>query len=327
MFKRRGIVNIIRNFLFTLVNKEFLIFLFFLCLSGIFWLLMTLNETYEMEFRIPVRVVNIPNNVVLTSQETDTVRVTLRDKGLMLVSYQYGDGLKTINVNFKSYARLSNSFVIPSADIQRMLYHQLSASTKISGIKSDRMEFFFNYGECKKVPVEYSGRVTPEELYVSSEVKYSPDRVTVYSTRDKLDSIKVIHTEQLNYTNFRDTLSITCRPKAMKGVKVVPSSLKIHFITDVLTEESIDNIPIIGINMPEGKVLRTFPSKVSVRFVTGIRQFKKLSPKDFYVIVDYDEIKAHPTEKFNVILRLHPNGVSRATLNMKQVDYLIEDEN
>ena len=85
MFKRRGIVKIFRNFLFTLVNKECLIFLFFLCLSGIFWLLMTLNETYEMEFRIPVRVVNIPNNVVLTSEETDTVRVTLRDKGLMLV--------------------------------------------------------------------------------------------------------------------------------------------------------------------------------------------------------------------------------------------------
>ena len=326
MFKRRGIVKIFRNFLFTLVNKEFLIFLFFLCLSGIFWLLMTLNETYEMEFRIPVRVVNIPNNVVLTSEETDTVRVTLRDKGLMLVSYQYGDGIKPIIVNFKSYARSSSSFVVPTADIQRMLYQQLSASTKIAGIKSDRMEFFFNYGECKKVPIEYSGRVAPEELYFISEVKYSPDSVTVYSTRDKLDSIHVIYTEPLNYTNFRDTLNITCRPKTMKGVKVVPSSIKIRFITDVLTEESIDNIPIIGINMPEGKVLRTFPSKVSVSFVTGVRQFKKLSPRDFYVIVDYDEIKAHPSEKCNVILRRHPNGVSRATLNLKQVDYLIEND-
>ena len=326
MFKRRGIIKIFRNFLFTLVNKEFLIFLFFLCLSGIFWLLMTLNETYEMEFRIPVKVVNIPNNVVLTSEETDTVRVTLRDKGLMLVSYQYGDGIKPIIVNFKSYARSSSSFVVPTADIQRMLYQQLSASTKIAGIKSDRMEFFFNYGECKKVPIEYSGRVAPEELYFISEVKYSPDSVTVYSTRDKLDSIHVIYTEPLNYTNFRDTLNITCRPKAVKGVKVVPSSIKIRFITDVLTEESIDNIPIIGINMPEGKVLRTFPSKVSVSFVTGVRQFKKLSPRDFYVIVDYDEIKAHSTEKCNVILRRHPNGVSRATLNLKQVDYLIEND-
>ena len=87
-----------------------------MCLSGIFWLLMTLNETYEMEFRIPVRVVNIPNNVVLTSQETDTVRVTIRDKGLTLVSYQYGEGIRPIIFNFKSYAKSSSSFVIPLAD-------------------------------------------------------------------------------------------------------------------------------------------------------------------------------------------------------------------
>lgn len=287
---------------------------------------MTLNETYEMEFRIPVRVVNIPNNVVLTSQETDTVRVTLRDKGLVLVSYQYGEGLRPISINFKTYAKTSNSFVVPSADIQRLLYQQLSASTKIAGVKSDRVEFFYNYGECKKVPVEWSGRVVPEELYFISEVHYSPDSVMVYSTRDKLDSIKVVHTEQLNYSNFRDTLNVTCRPKAMKGVKVVPSNLKIQFITDVLTEESINNIPIIGINMPEGKVLRTFPSKVSVNFVTGVRQFKKLSPRDFYVVVDYDEIKAHPTEKCNVYLRRYPNVVSRASLSLRQVDYLIENE-
>ena len=297
-----------------------------MCLSGIFWLLMTLNETYEMEFRIPVRVVNIPNNVVLTSQETDTVRVTIRDKGLTLVSYQYGEGIRPIIVNFKSYAKSSSSFVIPLADIQRVLYQQLPASTKIDAIKADRLEFFFNYGECKKVPIEWSGRVVPEDMYFISDVQYAPDSVTVYSTRDKLDSIKVIHTEQLNYTNFRDTLNITCRPKTMKGVKVVPSSVKIRFITDVLTEESVDNIPIIGINMPEGKVLRTFPSKVSVRFVTGVRQFKKLSPKDFYVIVDYDEIKKHPTEKCNVILQRYPTVVSKATLNLNQVDYLIENE-
>ena len=73
MIKSGGSLKIVRGFLFTLVNKEFLIFLFFLLLSGIFWLLMTLNETYEMEFRIPIKVVNIPKNVVLTSEDTDTV--------------------------------------------------------------------------------------------------------------------------------------------------------------------------------------------------------------------------------------------------------------
>lgn len=325
MDEKRGSLKKIRSFLFAFVNKEFLIFLFFLCLSGIFWLLMTLNETYEMEYRIPVKVVNIPTNVVLTSEETDTVRVTLRDKGLVLVSYQYGEGIRPITVNFKSYAKTTGSFILPSADIQRMLYQQLSASTKITAVKGDRMEFFYNYGECKKVPIEWKGRVIPEDMYFISQVEYHPDSVTVYATREKLDSINVVYTEQLNYTNFRDTLKVKCRPKAMKGVKVTPQNIGIHFITDVLTEESIENVPIIGINMPEGKVLRTFPSKVTVSFVTGVRLFKGLSPKDFYVVADYNEILQHPSDKCEIHLLRYPHGVSRPTLKINQVDYLIEN--
>src|SRR3712207_6001934 len=75
------IYRIIRNFLFSWLNREFLIFLFFLALSGLFWLLMTLNETYEAEISVPVRIVNVPRNIVLTTEVDDTFRVTVRDKG------------------------------------------------------------------------------------------------------------------------------------------------------------------------------------------------------------------------------------------------------
>ena len=84
--------------MFSKVNKELLIFLFFLGLSGIFWLNMALNETYEKEFAIPVSVVGIPKNAVLTSDEVDTVRMTIRDKGFTLLTYMYGDVLKKISV-------------------------------------------------------------------------------------------------------------------------------------------------------------------------------------------------------------------------------------
>ena len=93
MTRLKHISSIIRNFLFSSVNKEFLVFLFFLALSGIFWLLMTLNETFENEVKIPVKIVNIPKNVVLTSDEMDTISVVLRDKGLTLLGYQYGRAL------------------------------------------------------------------------------------------------------------------------------------------------------------------------------------------------------------------------------------------
>lgn len=326
MDSRRDIKQLVRNFLFSSVNKEFLTFLFFLALSGVFWLMMTLNETYEKEVEIPVRIVNVPKNVVLTSDELDTVKVTLRDKGLMLISYLYGEGMRPLTINFKTYAKGNGYSAIPASELQRLIYQQLSASTKIVGSKPDKLEIFFNYGLSKRVPVKWTGRVIPEHLYFISHVEYFPDSVSIYASQEQLDSIKVIYTEQLNYANFRDTLSVTCKLQKIRGVKAVPDRVKVAFHTDVLTEESISDIPVKGINMPEGKVLRTFPSKVTVRFVTGVSQFRNIKAQDFVVVADYAEIMKNPSDKCNIYLKSVPNGISRPSLNIKQVDYLIEEE-
>jgi len=316
----------IKEFLFTKTSKEFLIFLFFLALSGIFWLSLTLNETYEREFSVPVSVVGVPKNAVLTSDEVDTVRVTIRDKGIMLVFYKYGDALKHIELPFHNYTHNNGTGQIPASEIQKRIYQNLVSSSKITAIKPEKMEFFYNYGTKKQVPVRWSGRVIPEELYFISKVSYEPDSVTIYASQEKLDSINMVYTEQLNYANFRDTLIVDCNLAKLKGVKTVPDHIRIKFFTDVLTEERISNIPIVGINMPEGKVLRTFPAKTSVSFVAGVSVYRNLKPEDFTVIVDYDEIRRNPSEKCRVYLKNVPSGISRAKLETIMVDYLIESQ-
>ena len=326
MKKLQGIFPIVRNFLFSTVNKEFLIFLFFLALSGVFWLMMTLNETYEKEMRIPVHIVNVPQNVVLTSDSVDTVKVSLSDKGFFLLGYMYGDGLRPLKVNFKNYMRSTGTGSVTAAELQRMMYQQLSASTKITSTKPDRLEYFFNYGLHKRVPLRWSGRVIPEHLYFISHTEYETDSVDIYASQEKLDSINIVYTEPLNYANFRDTLSVRCNLQKMRGVKSVPDNVKITFYTDVLTEASIKDIPIQGINMPEGKVLRTFPSKVTIKFVAGVSLYRTLSAKDFTVVADYKDIASHPSDKCTLHIKKVPQGISRATLDIKQVDYLIEEE-
>ena len=77
----------VRNFLFNSVNKEFLIFLFFLGLSGTFWLIMTMNESYEVELPVELKLTHVPQNIVITTELEDTVHVTVRDKGYALLPY------------------------------------------------------------------------------------------------------------------------------------------------------------------------------------------------------------------------------------------------
>jgi hypothetical protein len=318
--------KIIKDFLFSKTNREFLVFLFFLALSSIFWLFMALNETYEREFNIPVSIVNIPKNVVLTSEETDTVRMTIRDKGITLATYIYGDKLNNVKVNFNTFAHNNGTGIVSAAELQKLTYQQLANGSRIISVKPDKLEFFFNYGAKKRVAVRWSGRVIPEELYFISRVQYWPDSVDIYASTEKLDSINMVYTEQLNYANFRDTLLIDAHLARQKGVKMVPEKIKVGFFTDLLTDESIEGVPIQGINMPPGKILRTFPSRVTVRFVTGINIYRSLKPEDFTVVADYQELKSSPSEKCHIYLKKSPPGISRVHLNIEEVDYLIEEK-
>ncbi len=323
-----NIFTSIRNFLFSKANGEFLIFLFFFAVAGIFWMMMTLNENYEQEIKVPIRYTNIPKSAVMTSSETDTFRIVVNDKGIVLLTYIYGEALNGITADFNTCAarQKPGRGEISSAELTKKVLERLATSSKLTSVKPDHLYFYYNNGEKKRVPVRYRGTVMPEELYYLANVEYEPDSVTIFASREVLDSIHAVYTTPLEYTNFQDTLNVKAPLTPVKGIKMVPENVNISFMTDILTEESIDDIPITGINMPDGKVLRTFPSKARVKFVTGMKTYQTLSPSDFLVIADYKEIKHDLSPKCKIHLKSTPEGVKKAALVFDQVDYLIEEQ-
>ena len=93
--------------------------------------------------------------------------------------------------------------------------------------------------------------------------------------------------------------------------------------TDVLTEETISNVPIHCLNLPKGKVLRTFPRYAKVHFVAGVSQIRALRADDFKVVTQGDVNNTALGKIFYigyVVIERY------AVLDTKQVDYLIEDE-
>ena len=320
------IINMVRNFLFSSANREFLTFFFFLVLSTIFWLMTALNETYEREIGVPAYLVNIPKNVVVTSDMEDTVRVTVRDKGFALLAYTYGEGIRPINVNFQSaITRQSGYGVVSSQELIKMINQRFSGSSKIVQVKPDRLDFHYNYGLSRQVSVKMSGHVVPGKSFYLARTRFWPEKVTVYGSKQALDSLRFVKTVPINITNFNDTVLRTVALETIKGVKIVPNTVRIGLYPDILTEENIE-VPITAINMPEGKVLRTFPQRVTVNFIVGASMFRSISPEQFAVVVDYNEIIDHPSDKCSIHLRETPQGVRNARLKMTQVDYLIEEQ-
>ena len=140
----REAVQNIKGFMFSNMNKQVFIFLFFLLLSAVFWLILTLNETYEKELKVPVHIVNVPKNVVLTSSADDTLRITVRDKGWVILTYMYGEQRPKISINFKAYDRGNGGGIISASDLKRISDQLKESTTRIVSIKPEKLEFFYN---------------------------------------------------------------------------------------------------------------------------------------------------------------------------------------
>lgn len=327
----RSIVKV-RDFLLGLLGKEVLIFLCFLVLSGIFWLVMALNETYEKEVQVEVQLVNIPKNVVITEELPSLIKVTVRDKGYQIGSYLYGKVLKKLKIDFNTYSNGKGGGGMTNTELQRLLYQRLYGSSKIVSIKPDRLEFQYNLGRNKKVPVKLLGHIVPAKGYYLAKAAFEPDSVVVYAVKPLLDSISVVYITPQQVVNFRDTVRREVPLRKIAGAKVTPQTVRMTLTPDVLAEEEVE-VPIEAVNMPEDKVLRTFPQKAKVRFVAGARilrnmpknaETKQLLPRGFRVVADYQDIMSRQADKCRLFLRSTPMGIRSAQLVTDEADYLIE---
>ncbi|MBO4985292.1 MAG: YbbR-like domain-containing protein [Bacteroides sp.] len=312
-----------KDFLLSAKSREFFVFLFFFLVAGGFWLLQTLNNDYETEFSIPVRLKEVPNNVVITSEPPTELRVRVKDKGTVLLNYMLGKNFYPVAFDFADYKSSNNHVRILSSQLEKKIQTQLNASTALLSIKPDTLDYIYAAGESKRVPVKLQGSVSAGRQYYLPDTLFSPDSVLVYAPKRVLDTIKVAYTRPVKLENVSDTVRQQLPLMAQKGVKFVPAVVGLTLPVDVYTEKTVE-VPIQGVNFPAGKVLRTFPSKVQVMFQVGLSHFRQITASDFHILVSYEELLKLGTDKYTVKLRTQPDGINQVRIYPQQVDFLIE---
>ncbi|WP_294629257.1 YbbR-like domain-containing protein [uncultured Bacteroides sp.] len=313
----------IKDFLLSDKSREFLIFLFFFLVAGGFWLLQTLNNDYEAEFSIPVRVKDVPNNVVLTSEPPSELRVRVKDKGTVLLNYMLGKSFFPVNLNFSDYKGKNNQVKIYASDVEKKILAQLNVSSKILSIKPDTLDYIYSEGKSKRVPVRFRGKVTAGLQYYVSDTICNPDSVLVYAPENMLDTITAAYTQKISLENISDTTRRRVALALERGMKFVPSSVEMTFPVDIYTEKTVE-VPLYGINFPADKALRAFPSKVQVTFQVGLKRFRSIKASDFVINVPYEELLKLSSDKYTVRLKAFPGGINQIRIVPEQVDFLIE---
>ncbi len=306
------------------LNKQSLIFLFFLALSSVFWAIQALNETYEKEFAVPIEMKNVPSNVVITTDMPESFRITVRDKGIMLLNYTYAKKFNPVVIDFNTYSNALGHVSIPVAELIRQVAVQLTPSTQLLTMKPDTLEFYYNYGLCKRVPVIVQGNIRTGRLFTLSNLIRENDSVTVYASKALLDTITGAYTRPLNLGELTDTTSLRVDLLQVRGAKFVPSQVGLKFCVDRLVEKTV-KVPVQQVNFPASKQLRTFPATVNITFQVGMGLYRQITSENFVLVVNYEDLLRNDANKCHLSLKTVPAGVSHVKITPQDVEYIIEE--
>lgn len=331
MSKTKRIYKLFKVILFGPKSHELFIFCFFLAVSFGFWLLQALNETLEREIQVKLQLDNVPSDVVIIDSLPTTVSVILRDRGLELARHSFSTifSPNRVKIDFTKYdsGKKDAEVFISAADMQRILSRIFAVSTKIQSIRPDTLRFSYNHGLSRILPVKLTGTIkTSHDNYIKS-ISIKPDSVRVYAPVSVLDTMQAVYSEAflLDEVNKKGSHQIGLRKQ--KLLKYEPEQVFINVDVGFYAKMQLQ-VPVIGLNFPADKKLRTFPAQVTVKFTVESGRYNSITPEDFVLATTYEEL-LHNKEGSKLMLhsKTIPEGVSDISISPQEVDYLIEQVN
>lgn len=314
----------IRNFLLSKNSREFLIFLLFVLVSFSFWVLQMLDDVYQTDITMQVRLKNQPKEVVMTSELPSEIYAQVEDRGTVLLNYLLGRSFYPLVFDFNDYKDMGSTVILSRSEVAKKISTQLNTSTKLLAVRPDTLSFIYSKGDAKLVPVALDGQVTAGREFYISDIKLKPDSVMVYAPQYVLKDIHTAYTVPVSFKGVTDTISRNVRLKRIKGAKFVPSTNEVSVYVDMYSEKKLE-VPVVGVGFPKGKTLRTFPSKVQVFFQVGLKNFANVSAEDFAIEVSYDDVMKTKSDQIPLKIKNDPDYVGHVRIVPSSVDFLIEE--
>lgn len=304
------------------ISREFWIFVLFLCVSVLFWCVQTLKDKTTIDLQYALRFSNVPSNVIVTTDLPKTISVSLTGKGFSVIGRLLRNEHPVLDVDFLSLPMNDQCATIDINMWKKLLSRTLPQEISVASVTPSPLEIYTSTGKHKQLPVIFASRVTVPRDHALFAVNVSPQYVDVYAPDEIFDTITTVYTEDKLFSNVMDTLRTNVRLKQIKGVKFVPDSVHAEMCVDLLTMRTI-RIPVTTENVPEGRILKTFPAMVDVTFKVGSSLYNDIRPDEFQLVVDYASI-AQDDSRCKVMLRRMPRGISSVTVSPQEVEYLIE---
>lgn len=311
------------------LNKQLLIYLFFLCIAVVFWYINALGKTYNTTLNYTVQYNNFPKGKVLISELPLVLTLKVKGPGFQIFRYKIVSLFKPLTLSLRDYSQYiekvdSNFNYILASRFTLNSLGGIFPTLEVYGMNPDTLRFKFTTVVEKTIPLKANLDLEFEKSYMQSGiVRVIPDRITVSGPKAMIDTLKFIYTQPLKLSDLNDTIlqvvNLEVLPKFIYPFSKVRVYVPVEKYTEVLY-----SLPIETINVPENLEIRTFPSTVNVSFNVTLSNFNKVTPYLFKAVVDYNQILENNPQKLKVMLSKFSPKADNIKFYPKNVEYIIE---
>ncbi|MDR1585257.1 MAG: YbbR-like domain-containing protein [Prevotellaceae bacterium] len=305
------------------MSKNVLSFLFFLCLSTVFWFANTLEKERETTMSLPVRYTGIPRNIQVTNSPETKMTVSLKDKGNTLLGYYRKRPLSLVIdlVDRDFYEK--GEIIITSDELAARISKLMLPSTIVQSISPDTLYVQYEKLSTRILPVRINGEIEPAQQYTFSEAtRVEPGEITVFAPKHVLDTLSSIKTEYVKLNNVKDNISVTIKLMPVESLRFSTDEVRISVFPEKFTEKNI-KLPVTFVNCPRHLTIRTFPATVNVKFNVGLSRFNRTD--DIRIVLDYNKISKTDIKQKPEIVTNNPY-ISNIQLSPEEVEFVLEEK-
>lgn len=308
--------------LHTIKGKNALTFGVFLIIATVFWFLMTLNDDVQRDYSIPIKIVDLPDDITLLSDSEQTINVTVKDKGRNLIKYDWGKDPK-LTLRFSDFNTIDeNRLVIDEQGVKTMVRDLFGNSSQIPYIKPDSIVIRYTSRPGVRLPVfaDIDVQASPQHI-VHGQIIIEPDTVTLFAPQGIPSNIVSVRTDAIAARGVTDTTTYELSLNTIAGMRAIPGKVKVTVPVEPLISKSV-NAEIKAVNVPKGYNLLAFPSSIALNFLIPMSQYNSDSFTPT-VTVDYRDVK-EGVNTLKVKLARVPDYYRSTSISPKEVEYVVE---
>ncbi len=308
-------------------GKDYLVFLLFLCVSYVFWLLLTLNNEIQEDLEVPVELVEIPDSITLISEIPPSIAVSVRDKGSSLARYVWGN-TPTLRIRFSDGRTNDNRLVISESDIDSRLRSFFGQTSQIVSSKPDSISIYYTTQPGRRVKLDPKVDAHPSmQCVISGPITADVDSVTIYSVNDLPASLTSVQTIPIVRTGLSDTTYVEARISPVPNTRIIPDKVMICIPVEPLISKK-RMIPLRVTGVPAGIELLTFPSQIEISYLIPMSLYS-VDDEALHAVADYSSLLTPSgalSPKLAVKLPILPTFYHNVSLSVDSVEYIIEQK-